>query len=56
MNREGSWVAATPIPGTVLVNVGDMMQRWTDDRLISNVGESSNTVMADQWREKECDK
>ena len=33
--RDGQWVAAPPIPGTVVVNVGDAMQRWTNDRLSS---------------------
>ena len=28
------YVPATPIPGTVLVNVGDLMQRWTSDVLL----------------------
>lgn len=31
----GHWVAAVPIPGTVLVNIGDLMQRWTCDRFRS---------------------
>jgi isopenicillin N synthase-like dioxygenase len=29
--RDGHWIAAPPIPGTVVVNVGDAMQRWTND-------------------------
>ena len=33
--RDGRWVPAPPIPGTVVVNVGDAMQRWTNDRLSS---------------------
>ncbi|UJJ33149.1 isopenicillin N synthase family dioxygenase [Halopseudomonas maritima] len=28
--RAGEWLAATPIPGTVVVNTGDLMQRWTN--------------------------
>ncbi|XP_070581981.1 uncharacterized protein [Ptychodera flava] len=35
MNRSGEWVSATPIEDTVLVNIGDMMQRWTSDTLKS---------------------
>lgn len=33
--RQGEWIAAPPIPGTVVVNVGDAMQRWTNNQLCS---------------------
>ncbi|XP_032790029.2 UPF0676 protein C1494.01 isoform X3 [Daphnia magna] len=33
----GEWVAATPIPGTVLVNVGDLLQFWTADRYLATI-------------------
>jgi len=33
--RQGEWIEAKPIPGTILVNIGDAMQRWTNDRLSS---------------------
>ncbi|RMX46421.1 hypothetical protein pdam_00000618 [Pocillopora damicornis] len=32
---DGKYTPAVPIPKTVLVNIGDLMQRWTADRLIS---------------------
>lgn len=32
---NGTYTPARPIPGTVLVNIGDLMQRWTADKLIS---------------------
>ena len=28
---DGRWVAAPPIPGTLVVNVGDLLARWTND-------------------------
>ncbi|MBW4508914.1 MAG: isopenicillin N synthase family oxygenase [Scytonematopsis contorta HA4267-MV1] len=31
----GEWVAAPPIPETILVNTGDLMQLWTNDRFRS---------------------
>jgi isopenicillin N synthase-like dioxygenase len=33
--RSGEWVTATPIPGTFVVNIGDLMARWTNDRFVS---------------------
>ncbi|KAI9563508.1 hypothetical protein GHT06_010971 [Daphnia sinensis] len=33
----GEWVAAAPIPGTVLVNVGDLLQFWTADRYLATI-------------------
>ncbi|MGI9520365.1 MAG: isopenicillin N synthase family dioxygenase [Hyphomicrobiaceae bacterium] len=28
---DGQWIAAPPIDGTLVVNVGDLLARWTDD-------------------------
>lgn len=33
--REGDWIMAPPIPGTFVVNVGDLLARWTNDRFAS---------------------
>lgn len=33
--RDGDYIPATPIPSTIVVNIGDMMQRWTADKLIA---------------------
>ncbi|XP_071151779.1 uncharacterized protein [Mytilus edulis] len=33
--RDGDYIQATPIPSTIVVNIGDMMQRWTADKLIA---------------------
>ena len=30
-----SWIPAPPIPGTLVVNVGDLLGRWTNDRYAS---------------------
>jgi|UniRef100_A6VY28 isopenicillin N synthase-like dioxygenase len=34
-NRQGEWVDATPIDEALVVNIGDLMQRWTNDEYIS---------------------
>jgi isopenicillin N synthase-like dioxygenase len=35
--NDGGYTSATPIEGTIVVNVGDLLQRWTNDRLKSTV-------------------
>lgn len=34
-NVNGEWVDAPPIPGSFVVNIGDMMARWSNDRYTS---------------------
>ena len=29
---DGEWVTAHPLPGTLVVNIGDLLARWTNDR------------------------
>ncbi|MCX5513933.1 2OG-Fe(II) oxygenase [Kaistia algarum] len=33
----GDWVDVPHVPGAFVVNIGDMMQRWTNDRWLSNL-------------------
>lgn len=33
--RQGDWIPVPSIPGTLVVNVGDALQRWTNDHLRS---------------------
>ena len=43
LNGSGEWVTAHPIPGTFVVNIGDLMHRWTNDRFRSNAHRVVNT-------------
>jgi isopenicillin N synthase-like dioxygenase len=33
----GGWIEAPPIPGTFVINIGDMMARWTNDHFASTL-------------------
>ncbi|SHO65602.1 Isopenicillin N synthase [Pseudoxanthobacter soli DSM 19599] len=34
---QGEWVDVPHVPGAFVINIGDMMQRWTNDRWLSNM-------------------
>ncbi|WP_315983218.1 2OG-Fe(II) oxygenase family protein [Aliamphritea spongicola] len=34
-NRDGEWLDATPVEGSFVINIGDMMARWSNDRYTS---------------------
>jgi isopenicillin N synthase-like dioxygenase len=34
-NADGEWISAPPIKDALVVNIGDLMQRWTNDQYIS---------------------
>ncbi len=33
---DGAWTSVQPITGIITCNIGDMLMRWSDDRLLSN--------------------
>lgn len=43
MNRDGAWIEAPHIPGTFVVNIGDMVQRLTNDVYLANLHRVINT-------------
>jgi isopenicillin N synthase-like dioxygenase len=34
---DGRWIDVPSVPGTLVINTGDLLQRWTNDRWLSNV-------------------
>ncbi len=42
-NKAGEWVTAHPIAGTLVINVGDLLARWTNDGFASTPHRVVNT-------------
>ncbi len=42
--RDGGWIAVDTIPGTIICNIGDMLQRFTNDALPSTTHRVVNPV------------
>ena len=40
--RDGEWVGAPYVPGTLVINIGDLFQRWTNDVYSSNMHRVKN--------------
>ncbi len=36
-DRTGSWIDIDYVPGTLVVNIGDLMAQWTNDKWVSTV-------------------
>lgn len=36
-NRQGEWVEARPVEGTLVCNIGDLLNRWSNEYLSSNL-------------------
>lgn len=47
-NTAGEWLRADPIPGTFVVNNGDMVRRWTNDVYHSNMHRVRNEAGRDR--------
>lgn len=49
LDKSGDWIAAPPIDGTLVINIGDLLERWTDGRLPSTRHRVRNTTGAERY-------
>lgn len=48
-NRHGDWIPAPPIEGTYVMNVGDILQRWSNGRFASTPHRVRNLKPRDRY-------
>ncbi|HEY0295037.1 MAG TPA: 2-oxoglutarate and iron-dependent oxygenase domain-containing protein [Bordetella sp.] len=47
--RDGEWVAAPYVEGTLVVNLGDLVKVWTNDRYVSNPHRVANRTGKERY-------
>ena len=52
MTKVGVWAEAPIIPGAFIVNIGDLLARWTNDRWVSTLHRVANPVGVDANRSR----
>ena len=48
-NSLGHWIAAPPLPGAFVINIGDILARWTNDVFLSTVHRVINSSGAQRF-------
>ncbi|KAK4632353.1 2-oxoglutarate-Fe(II) type oxidoreductase ppzC [Fulvia fulva] len=49
LNVDGQWIQAPPVAGTFVVNIGDMLARWSNDVFISTVHRVHNATGQERY-------
>jgi isopenicillin N synthase-like dioxygenase len=44
---DGEWTRVQPVPGAFIINIGDLMARWTNDRWVSTLHRVVNPALQD---------
>ncbi len=45
--RSGEWINVNRVPGALVINIGDLMMRWANDKWVSNMHRVANPPMID---------
>jgi isopenicillin N synthase-like dioxygenase len=48
-NQAGVWIPAPPIPGAFVINIGDMLARWSNDRFACTMHRVVNTTGRERY-------
>ncbi|CAF1188291.1 unnamed protein product [Adineta steineri] len=48
-NKKGEWIDARPIENTIVINIADTMQRWTNDVFVSTIHRVINRNNVDRY-------
>ena len=48
-NRQGNWISAPPIEGSFIVNIGDLVQTYTNDRYVSTLHRVINVTGKERY-------
>lgn len=48
-NAAGEWIPAPPIPATFVINIGDLMGRWTNDLFASTLHRAANRTARSRY-------
>lgn len=46
LNPAGDWIEVPPVPGAFVINIGDLMAQWTNDRWVSTLHRVVNPELA----------
>ena len=49
LTRSGDWIKAPPVPGTLIINIGDLLERWSNNRLPSTRHRVRNETRAGRY-------
>jgi len=49
MGRDGDWLPVPPIPGSYVINVGELMKRWTNARFKATIHRVVHTKDSDRF-------